>query len=313
MEIFKGINQLSKPYPGAVVTIGNFDGVHLGHQRIMHLVLEQAGKLQGTSIVYTFRPHPQEVLRPSAQVQLLTTYDEKLEILDQLGIDVAVEESFTPDFFGLSAERFFEEILIERFRAQAIVVGHDFAFGKGRAGNIELLDTVCKSKGIGLTVVPAETKNQEVVSSTAIRNHLLNRNVESANALMGRPFFYRGLVVHGDARGRTIGFPTANLKIDRKLTLPYGVYATQSVLVKDNQTVIYPSVTNVGVRPTFDQTHALVETHLLDQPWIDLYDQMLEVRFLKCLRTEMKFAGIDQLKAQIALDAQAARQIIGQI
>ena len=311
MELFRGIQNLDRILPHAVVTIGNFDGVHLGHQKIMNEVLSRARGKNGSACVYTFRPHPQEALRPGNHIQLLSTYDEKLEILESLGIDVVVEEPFGPEFFSLTPENFFNEVLNHRFRAREIVVGHDFAFGKERQGNIPVLESFCHSVGISLTIIPAQKLDGFTVSSSRIRENLLSCHVEAANQLLGRPFSYRGVVVRGDQRGRTLGFPTANLKLENKLALPHGVYATISRIEINKIVSDYPSVTNVGTRPTFHPTSSelpvVVESHLLDVT-LDLYGRTMEVRFVKHLRAEKKFSGIEELKTQITLDADLARE-----
>jgi riboflavin kinase/FMN adenylyltransferase len=242
-------------------------------------------------------------------VQLLTTYDEKLELLAAQGLDAVIEEPFSREFSTVAPHEFFTDVILRRLSAQAIVVGYDFAFGKERAGTLQALEEFCKGAGVELTVVPPQRADTEVVSSSRIRQHLKTGEVEAASALLGREFFYRGVVVKGEGRGRKIGFPTANLKLENKLALPYGVYATWAVL--DGKRM--PSVTNIGVRPTFQgagpELPALVETHLLGQT-IDLYGKELEVRFVCRLREERKFPGIEALKAQIAQDAGEAAHIL---
>lgn len=322
MELVRGIQSLTRSLRRPVVCIGNFDGVHLGHQHIIGTAVEKARARGGTAVAFTFRPHPQVALRPESNVQLLSTYDEKAELLGRCGIDVIIEEPFSREFSTTSPESFFTDSLIRRLSCEAIVVGYDFAFGKERQGHLDSLGALCKAVGVELTVVPPQrievSGNADVVSSSRIRQHLLKGEMESASALLGREFFYRGIVIKGEGRGRKIGFPTANLKIEDKLTLPYGVYATWAVL--DGR--ILESVTNVGVRPTFfdekraagagasdKELAALVETHILDQT-IDLYGTSLEVRFVRKLRDERKFSGIDSLKAQISLDVAEARKAL---
>jgi riboflavin kinase/FMN adenylyltransferase len=307
MEVIRGVENLGRTLSRAVLTIGNFDGVHLGHQRIIGRAVEKARERGGISVAYTFRPHPQVALRPASSLPLLTTYDEKLELMGKLGLDVVIEEPFSREFSVIAPEEFFRDFLLRRVSAESIVVGYDFSFGKERQGHLEKLEALCREAGVELEIVQAQRSGSEVVSSSAVRQHLLQGEVEAAARLLGRDFFYRGIVVKGEGRGRTIGFPTANLKLETKLTLPYGVYATHASVGG----VSYPSVTNVGVRPTFrapdgSELPALIETHLLDVTR-DLYGTTLEVSFVKRLRAERKFAGIDALKAQIALDADEAR------
>jgi riboflavin kinase / FMN adenylyltransferase len=310
MEVVHGIQSLTRPLLHPVVTIGNFDGVHLGHQEIIRLAIEKARARGGTAVVYTFRPHPQVALRPEANVQLLSTYDEKLEILEGLGVDVVIEEPFSREFSNTKPEQFFSEVLLRRLSTEAIVVGYDFAFGAQREGHLQALETFCKSARVELTVVQPRRIGDEVVSSSRIRQYLKSGDPAGAARLMGRSFSYRGTVVRGDARGRTIGFPTANLKLDDKLILPHGVYATLSACESVFPGKILPSVTNIGVRPTFAEGSApLVETHILDTT-ADLYGRTLDVRFVARLREEKKFPSFDELKAQIRRDADAARALL---
>lgn len=316
MKILRGVHSLSQPLPKAVVTIGNFDGVHLGHQEILTQAIQRAKARGGVSVAYTFRPHPQYALRTDNPPKLLMTYDEKLEALGRLGVDYAVEEPFTREFSSISPEEFFTERLFKGLGAQAIVVGYDFAFGKGREGHLEKLEVLARAAGVELTIVAPCKVDGEIISSSRIRNHLLSGSIPEANALLGRQFFYRGVVVRGEGRGRKIGFPTANLRLEDKLVLPYGVYAGTSLV----DGVEYASVTNIGVRPTFQAAAAagvpatmelaLIEVHLLDQT-IDLYGRTLEVRFAQRLRDERKFSGIDALKEQIGKDVAETRRLAG--
>lgn len=304
----KGLQYLNQPLPPSVVTIGNFDGVHLGHLKLLEVTRHKAAEFGAASVVFTFKPHPQAILRPDAAPSLLLTYSEKVEQLSSRGVDVVVEEPFSRQFSEFTAEEFFARVLVRQLSARAVVVGYDFAFGRERRGSLESLRAFCSRSGVELTVVPPFRLGDEVVSSSRIREHFAAGRVEEGNALLGHPFFYRGHVIRGEGRGRKIGFPTANLQLDQKLVLPYGVYATEAWLGG----VSHLSVTNLGVRPTFaggSELPALVETHLLHQS-LDLYGQVLEVRFVKKLRDERKFSGIDALKAQIALDAAQAEGVL---
>lgn len=317
MKVVRGISQLEQSLPGAVVTIGNFDGVHRGHQHIISETIRQARELQGVSVAYTFRPHPQLALHPDSKVKLLLTYEEKLEALQALGIDTVIEEPFSREFSTISPDRFFSDFLLRKLNAQSIVVGYDFAFGKGRVGHLELLRSFCDRSGVRLTIVEPQRLDGELVSSSRIREHLLAGRIKEANHLLGKPFFYRGVVVKGEGRGRKIGFPTANLRLEEKLTLPYGVYASDAWVSGRR----YPSVTNIGVRPTFEKSRqqlpsqnfneipALVETHLLDET-LDLYGNTLEVQFLERLRAEQKFSGVQELQQQIRKDIEVVRGLL---
>lgn len=314
MEIFRGIQKLERSLKRPVVTIGNFDGVHLGHRRIFEIAREKAKALGGECVAYTFRPHPQVALRPGTELQLLSTYDEKLELMATSGLDVVIEEPFSREFSTISPEHFFSDVLLKKLGVQAIVVGYDFAFGKERQGELEALELMCRHARVELTVVPPQRRDGEVASSSRIRQCLLHGDLKKATRLLGRDFSYQGAVIRGEGRGRLIGFPTANLKLESKLVLPYGVYATWAVVDAGHfsrEPQIFPSVTNIGVRPTFHtgELPALIETHLLDQT-IDLYGRILEVRFVDKLRDEMKFSGVDSLKEQIVKDVAKSREIL---
>lgn len=318
MERLRGIEAIHQRFRKPVLTIGNFDGVHLGHQKIVALALEKAKERQGTCIAFTFKPHPQMALRPEGALSLLTTYEEKLDLLAKHGVQVAIEQPFSRHFSSVSPDHFFSDVILKSIGAEAIVVGYDFGFGKERQGDMETLETLCKSAGVELTVVPPLKVDGEIVSSSKIRQYLLSGDIEAGNRLLGHEFAYRGTVMKGEGRGRKLGFPTANLKLEEKLVLPYGVYATIAVLEKEGRIQTIPSVTNIGVRPTFytpgpdesgRELPALVETHLLDTQ-LDLYGTSLEVRFVRRLREERKFDGVEKLKAQILLDAQQARALL---
>jgi riboflavin kinase/FMN adenylyltransferase len=312
----RGINRLELNRDHAVLTLGNFDGVHLGHRQILASVIEESRKTGGPACVYTFRPHPQEVLRPGIRVKLLTHYDEKVEILESLGIDVVVEEPFSQEFFTLSAREFFDKVIVQGFNAASLFVGHDFAFGKDREGNLPLLRKWCEELGVKVTVLPPFEKDGGIVSSTRIRNLLQEGKVGEAAELLDGFFFYRGVVVKGDQRGRLLGFPTANLKLETKLDLPRGVYATWAILDRGGRKVKVPSVTNVGVRPTFADSSesrgmpVVVECHLIlpEGETIDLYGETLEVRFVHRFRDEKKFSSFEELKNQISADREQAKE-----
>jgi len=230
---------------------------------------------------------------------------------------VVVEEPFSQEFFTLTAREFFEKVIMRGFHAVSLFVGHDFAFGKNRKGNLDLLRELCRDHGVRLTVVSPEESDGEIVSSTRIRNALMEGRVADAARWMGRPFFYRGVVVKGDQRGRLLGFPTANLKLENKLALPHGVYATWAFLDRGGRREKIPSVTNVGVRPTFAENAVsegllpvVVECHLIlpEGDTLDLYGETLEVHFVERFRNERKFSSFDELKRQIALDKEHARE-----
>lgn len=295
---------------GVVITIGNFDGVHRGHQQIIGETIEQSKTLGCEPVALTFRPHPQSVLRPDRAPELLLTYDEKRKVLLSLGLSRVIEQPFNLDFSKTLPSDFFSEVLLSKLRARAIVVGYDFTFGKERTGHLQVLQSLCDSAQVRLTVVAPQRLDQEVISSSVIRQNLKLGQVQEAAKLMGRPFFYEGQVTQGDQRGRKLGFPTANLKMGQKLLLPAGVYASVSQ-VRGHP---YASVTNVGTRPTFElRDEPVAETHLLEGVWEDdsLYHEPLRVEFIERIREERKFETVEGLRSQIGQDAEAARQRIG--
>lgn len=307
MQVFHGYEEINQAFPTPIVTIGNFDGVHLGHRQIIDEVISRARKQHGTAVVYTFRPHPHLALAPDANLQLINTYDEKLDLLAQLGVDVVVEQSFSREFSTIAPERFFSEILVKRLSAHAIHVGYDFGFGKDRSGTLEMLRGFCELEGVELTVAKPLKIDGEICSSSRIRSYIAVGDVAAANKLLGREFFYRGIVVRGNGRGHKIGFATANVKTEGKLQVKPGVFATLAVYKGH----VYPSVTNVGRQPTFNKESdapIAVETHILGFD-ADIYGEQLEVRMVQRLRDERRFDGVEALVTQIRRDVEAARAL----
>lgn len=314
MRVVHGSASLEGPLRRPVLTVGNFDGLHLGHQSIMQTVLERARALDGTSVVYTFEPHPRRVLRPDQAPRLLTTLDQKLARLEELGVAVTVVEPFTPDFAKLSPEGFVRDVLYERIRPVEVYVGYDFRFGRDREGSMRVLTELGPHLGFAVTIIPEVTVEGRDVNSTRIRELLGAGQVEEAAILLARPYTVRGRVVEGDRRGRTIGFPTANLEPDNEILPENGVYAGH-LLVLDAGTPAagerYPIVANVGRRPTFHQGEAvLAEAHVLDFDG-DLYGRRVEIGFERRLRGEERFPDVETLKSRIAADVAEARRLLG--
>ncbi len=309
MKIYKGYQEIKETFSNTVLTIGNFDGLHLGHREIIGSVIDRAKAEKGTSIVYTFRPHPQQVLSPSRPHQMINTFDEKLDLLKSLGVDVVIEEPFSREFSTISPEKFFRELLVKKISAKAIYVGYDFGFGKDREGSLEMLQKLCKQEGVECHVIAPHKISGQTCSSSKIREHILAGEIKQANALLSREFFYRGVVVKGNGRGRTIGFATANVHTESQLWVKEGVYVTRTVC----RGKAYKSVTNVGRQPTFhdDMTGIpiVVETHIFDFNE-DIYGETLEVRMVDRLRDEMKFSSVDTLVAQIRKDVAKAKEIL---
>lgn len=300
MHILQGVKQLNSPLEASVVTIGNFDGVHLGHQQLVENVVREAQYFGVPSVVYTFHPHPVKVLHPERATYRLFDLKDQQEQFAQRGIEYVIIEEFTKDFSKVSPQDFLEKYIVEKLHPKTLVVGHDFSFGADRAGNIPFLEKICAEKGIRLIIIPPFQYQGAVVSSTSIREKLKNGEVEKANELLGRTYYVRGHVEKGFQRGRTIGVPTANIHPDVEFTPRQGVYCTLTKIGSH----MHPSVTNIGVNPTFQENGKgpiKIETHLFDFD-AHLYGMEVEVYLLHFIRDEMKFSGIEELKAQIQKD-----------
>ena len=291
------------PVP-SVVTIGNFDGVHRGHRTLVRRTADAAADRDLRSVVITFEPHPAAILRPGSEPPRLQTLEQRVEALEDAGVDLVLVLAFTPELAALEPDEFVAEVLVDGVGAQRVVVGTNFRYGRRAAGDTVHLATVGEAYGFEVEAVALLALDDARVSSSDLRRAVVDGEVERAARGLGRPFALRGRVVEGDGRGRTIGVPTANLAIDPEVVVPAnGVYAGR-VLV-DERT--YPAVTNVGVRPTFEGTTRTVETHLLDMS-VELYDRQIEVTFEHRIRAERRFDGPDELVAQIHRDIADARQ-----
>jgi riboflavin kinase/FMN adenylyltransferase len=289
----------------SVVTVGTFDGVHRGHQAILDYLLQRADERGGSSTLISFDPHPRSVVH-GADVPLLTTVDERAAILQDLGLDRFVVVPFTRDFAELSAEDYVREVLVEGVGLQEITVGYDHRFGKGRAGDVDLLRRMGDVHGFDVDVIPAQHVGDDVVSSSAIRERVRSGEVEAARRLLGRPYRLSGTVERGEGRGRTLGFPTANLRIPPAKAVPaIGVYAT---FVDLPDGTVQPGMLNIGRRPTFDGMDVTVEVHLLDFEG-DLYGEDLTVQFVQRLRDERKFDSADALAVQLSKDKQHCKRV----
>ncbi len=297
------------------ITIGNFDGIHRGHQLLMQDLRALAQGLNAKPAIVTFIPHTLLVVRPDIDLQCLTTLEEKLALVDRYGrISDNIVISFTPEVAKLSANEFLDS-LRERFIIRGMVVGSDFSLGHNRMGDISFLQHYGQEHDIVVQPIQLETADHTRISSTRIRTLVSEGNISEANALLGHAVIVSGMVVKGDQRGRIVGFPTANLLPEPHKLLPAnGVYAAYvhlgNLLERDGiyDNPVYTSVVNIGVRPTFDGHKRLVEAHLLDVD-LDLYDRRITLELIARLRDERRFAGIDALKAQITSDVQQARQI----
>ena len=302
MKIFHGTENANIARP-TVLTLGVFDGLHIGHQRIMETVVVQAKAAGAVPTAITFDPHPRAVLHPESAPPLLQTLDQRLANFEVLGIEQAIVIPFTVEFSQQPAEDFLSHIIRDRLHAKEVYLGKGFAFGKGRGGNIELL----RQKSAELGFVADEVDEIKLrgirVSSSAIRRLLGEGSVNLARRMLGRPYGVEGVIIRGDRRGHTIGFPTANLKPHNRVLPRFGVYATATLIDGKWR----KSITNIGVRPTFESdADPSIETYVFDFDG-DLYGDVLRVRFLHRIRDEKKFNGIDELKAQIERDSARAR------
>jgi riboflavin kinase/FMN adenylyltransferase len=305
MDVFPGHLAMSRPLRQPAVAIGNFDGVHLGHQRLLAAARQAAGSA-GESAVLTFEPHPARVLAPRLAPPLLVTPARKLELIAAQGIDACVVEPFTTELAGWSPDWFVEELLVRGLGARHIVVGYDFTYGQKRAGNVDSLRAAGERHGFDVEVVNAVAVDGLVASSTKVREFVLEGNVAGAAMLLGRPFDVDGKVVRGAGRGRTIGVPTANVAVDGELLPKPGVYAAR--VRPEGGDTWYDAAVNLGTNPTFVQAGALsLEAHLLDFD-ADLYDSRLRVAFVARLRDERRFTAIDELVAQIRRDIASVRE-----
>ena len=306
MEIIYGIDQLKSPIKNAVVTLGNFDGVHLGHQRIFQRVKEEAKRFNGQGVIITFEPHPLKVLSPERCPPLLTPLKKKMLLLEKSGIDVVLCIEFSRSFSEISPSEFVQDILIEKVGARKVIVGYNYHFGKGKGGDVKTLRKLCDPYGVEVEVVDALSVNQTTVSSSKIRELIREGHVEDASKLLGRDYPIIGKVVAGAKRGHALGFPTANLEISDELYPRPGVYAVEVVW---NQRTLN-GVANVGFNPTFtsregDRGSFSLEVYILDFNE-DIYGDEIQVRFKRRIRDEVRFDSPAKLTEQIQKDVEWA-------
>jgi len=302
MQFIRGLHNLTSLHYGCVATIGNFDGVHLGHQAVLGELAEKGNELGLPTVVITFEPQPQEYFSHGEIPPRLTRLREKLKALTRFSVDRVLCLSFNPKLAALTAEEFVDQVLINGLGVKHLVVGDDFHFGSNRTGNFEMLKAVGKQHKFEVVNMHTFSIGSERVSSTRIRQSLQAGNLELAEQLLGRPYRMSGRVAHGNKLGRTIGFPTANLFLHRKKTPVDGVYAVEMFGV-DGEPVA--GVANVGTRPTVDGTRSLLEVHLFDFKQ-DIYGTHVDVDFLMKIREEKKFESFDALKQQILKDSKKA-------
>lgn len=298
MQIIRGLQNLIPLKKGSIVTIGNYDGIHLGHQQILRYLQQQAHQLHLTSTVITFNPQPREFFSKNYVPQRLMNFREKILSLEKYAIDKVLYLHFNHYLANIPATKFIEEVLVKKLNIKYIVIGDDFAFGHQRTGTMELLKWYGVKYNFQVKTFKAITINDQRISSTQIRNFLAHGNLKAAQEMLGNPYYVMGRVIHGDKRGHTLGYPTANIHLKRKSVPLAGVYAVK-VWGINKQPI--NGVVNVGFRPTVKNKKRLLEVYLLDFN-ADIYGKILKVEFMHKLRNEIKFSSLQQLKQQIARD-----------
>lgn len=315
-------SQTMPPFSNAVITIGTFDGVHTGHLKIIAQLKEAAAEAGGETVIITFHPHPRRVVGGQHhELRLLNTLQERIELLDQKGIDHLVIVPFTEDFAKQSAIEYVESFLVKHFSPHTIIIGYDHHFGHNREGNYQLLEALKEKHGYQIREISEKILNNAAISSTRIRQALLNGNVCEANEFLGYPYFMEGVIIEGKKLGRTIGYPTANIRLndEEKLVPANGVYAVKACLVSPviqgnfsprNTTPDLNGMMNIGVRPTVDGTNRTIEVNLFDFDR-EIYGEILRIYFHKRLRGEVKFENLDALKTQLAKDKEESGNVLG--
>jgi riboflavin kinase/FMN adenylyltransferase len=306
MQVHRDIEHLPV-FRNAVITIGTFDGVHLGHKEILAALREEAERIQGESVIISFDPHPRKVISPHASLQLINTPDEKTALLRKEGIDHLVIVPFTAEFSGQPAVDYIRNFLVGRFHPAVIIIGFDHHFGKNREGNYLLLEQKKEEYGFRLVEIPQHVMNQAGISSTRIREAILNGDIHTANDLLGYPFSFEGKVVKGDQLGRKLGYPTANLvyTYPDKIHLGEGVYAVQAEFYNGRK----KGMLSIGKRPTLNDTETRVEVYLFDFEG-DLYDQTIRVTVREWLRSQIRFDNLEDLVQQMDADREKALSVL---
>jgi riboflavin kinase/FMN adenylyltransferase len=306
MDVIRGSKEIPADLLGAVVTIGNFDGVHLGHRFIFRKLIEEARREGRPAVVITFEPHPKMILHPERRpFYLITSLEEKIRLLENLGIDALILIPFSLEYARTTAEEFIRSVLWESLRIRKILIGHDYTFGRGKEGNADFLAAFGGRLGFAVEVMDAFKVGDTTVSSTRIRIALLTGEVRLAAALLGRPYNLGGLVVPGKRRGVRLGFPTANLRPDKELAPARGVYAVYALLDGNR----LPGVLNIGFNPTFADETLSIEVHLFDFDE-NIYGKPMEILFIERIRDEIRFDSPEELIAQIDRDIVRAREIL---
>ncbi len=310
MKTFNGVDEITDSISKSVVTIGNYDGLHLGHREIISKLTCIAKEKHIPSVVMTFHPHPRKVLQPERAFQRIFDTLDQVEVLKELGVDYFIVEPFSRALSQLDPKEFFLEKVLKPFSPDDVVIGYDFSFGANRSGSQDLLKEMGEERGYELHVIEQRKLDEKIVSSSEIRKLLCEGNIKLANKMLDRPYYLKGIVEKGDGRGRTIGIPTANLRTADELIPQTGVYVTYVKIDK----MLYPAVTNIGRNPTFlkgSPERPKVESHLLGGFDKDIYGKSIEVIFRERIRDEMKFDGPEMLVKQIKSDIITAKEYFG--
>jgi riboflavin kinase/FMN adenylyltransferase len=305
MILITDLKSITTRFEGSVITLGNFDGLHLGHQELIKMVIKRARETGALSMVVTFRPHPLKILAPEKCPPLISIYEEKIKLMEKLGIDVLVKIPFTLDFSSMPPEDFVKTILCGMLGAKEIFVGSNYRFGRGREGTVESLKKLGEKLGFTVREVEQISMEGEAISSTKIRQLLKEGEVEQASRLLGRPYAITGIVVKGDGRGRELGFPTANIVPKHAIIPSDGVYAVR-LFVRDK---LYDGVANIGLRPTFNKKDLTIEVHVFNFNE-DIYSEEISLYFVSKIRDEKKFKSAEELIVQINSDINKAREIL---
>lgn len=306
MQVYRSIENLPS-FKNAVITIGTFDGVHEGHRKIISALIREAQSVDGESIIITFHPHPRKIVNPDESLHLINTLDEKIELLSKTGVDHLVIVPFSHEFSEQSADEYIENFLIRRFRPHTIIIGYDHHFGKGRQGNFMMLAEKADHYGYRLLEIPKYILDEIAVSSTKIRNALLQSDIETANKLLGYEFFFEGVVIRGDQLGRKLGYPTANLEYSdpEKIHLGHGVYAAYAEL--DGTSL--KGMLSIGTRPTLKNSDERIEINLFDFDE-EIYGKTLRVIVKRYLRPQEKYASLDELIEQLKKDKEESLEVL---
>lgn len=305
MNICRGIQNIQKQIISPILTIGNFDGVHLGHQALFKKIAARAKEIKGTSVVITFEPHPLKVLAPEMRPPLLTTFAQKIKLINKLGIDNVICVDFTRSFAAQNHREFIKNLLIDKINVKEVIIGHDFFFGRGREGNPQSLMKMGEEFGFKVVFLDPIELNGEIISSSLVRDQLKKGDVKKAAKYLGRLYSLEGKVINGFKKGSTIGFPTANIEVNDNLVPHTGVYAT---LVKAHRKT-HTGVVNVGYNPTFKRERLSIEAHIFDFSE-NLYNEVVKIFFVDKIRNEIAFASAEELKLRIQKDTLIAKDLV---